>query len=262
APNYMFSTAPTDGTAIALVQRTILLATLTNATGVRFDIAKFNWLGSLNSDTGVTLAWHTAKHKTAKDLFEKEMIVGSVGAGADNEATPKLYNSLLGTKFRVITGYSGTPQMGLAMEREEIQGIGDWAWSSIKAVRPDWLRDHKVTLLMQGALKRNPELADLPSALDFIRNDADRQVLELYFTQKTAARPVIAPPGVPADRVAILRKAFAALAYDKAFLDEIDKSRLEFEFVPGEDIDQIVALISATPATVGARLSKAFGAAD
>src|SRR5262249_45127132 len=117
APHSMFSTAPTDGTPISPGPRTILLATRTNATAGRFDIAKFNWLGSLNSDTGVTLAWHTAKHKTAKDLFEKEMIVGSVGAGADNEATPKLYNSLLGTKFRVITGYSGTPQMGLAMER-------------------------------------------------------------------------------------------------------------------------------------------------
>jgi len=258
-PNFMFSTAPKDGTTIALVQRTMLLAMLTHPTGVRFDIAKFNWLGSLNDETGVTLAWHTAPHKTAKDLFEKDLIVGSVGAGSGAEATSKLYNSLLGTRFKVVTGYKGTPQMALALERGEVQGIGDWAWSSIKAQRPDWLRDKKITLLMQGALKRNPELGNLPFALDFIKNDADRKVFELHFTPKTAARPVITPPGVPADRVAILRKAFAMLAHDKEFLADVQKSKVEFDFVPGEEIDKIVTLISATPPDIAHRFAKAFG---
>jgi hypothetical protein len=258
AANHMFSTAPKDGTTIALIQRGMLLAKLIFPAGSRFEIEKFNWLGSLNSETAVTLAWHTAAHKTAKDLFQQELIVGGI-TGVDPETTPKLYNSLIDTKFKVVTGYNSTAQIALAIERGEVQGIADWSWSSIKAVRPDWLRDKKVALLMQGALHKEPELADVPSALDFIKNDADRKVLELHFTQKTAARPLIAPPEVAADRIAILRKAFAALARDKEFLAEADKGKIEFGFVPGEEVDKVVALIAATPPAIADRYAKAFG---
>jgi hypothetical protein len=258
AANHMFNTAPKDGTAIALIQRGMLLARLIYPAGTRFEIEKFNWLGSLNSETAVTLAWHAAPHKAARDLFEQELIVGGI-AGVDPETTPRLYNSLIGTRFKVVTGYNSTAQIALAIERGEVQGIGDWSWSSVKAVRPDWLRDKKVTLLMQGALRKEPELADLPNALDFVRNDADRKVLELHFTQKTAARPLIAPPDVPAERIAVLRKAFAALAGDQEFLAEADKARIELGFVPGEEIDKVVALIAATPADIADRYAKAFG---
>jgi hypothetical protein len=258
AANHMFITAPKDGTTIALLQRGILLARLIYPSGVRFEIEKFHWLGSFNTETAVTLAWHTAPHKTAKDLFDKELIVGGI-TGVDPETTPRLYNSLLGTRFKVVTGYNSTAQIALAIERGEVQGIGDWSWSSLKAVRPDWVRDNKVTLLLQGALHKDPELGNLPSALDFVRNDTDRKVLELHFTQKTAARPVIAPPGVPAERVAILRKAFAALAQDKEFLSEAERSKAEFGFVPGAEVDKVVALIAATPPDIAERYAKAFG---
>jgi hypothetical protein len=258
AANHMFTTAPKDGTHIALIQRGMLLAKLVYPSGARFEIEKFNWLGSLNNEVAVTLAWNTAPHKTAKDLFDKELIVGGI-VGVDPETTPKLYNSLIGTKFKVVTGYNSTAQIALAIERGEVQGIADWSWSSVKAVRPHWLRDKSVTLLMQGALKSDPELGDLPNALDFIQNDADRKVLELHFIQKTAARPLIAPPDVPAERVAILRKSFAALAHDREFLADAEKSKVEFGFVPGEEIDKVVALIAATPAEVADRYTKAFG---
>ena len=258
AANHMFSTAPKDGSTIALIQRGMLLAKLIYPAGARFEIEKFNWLGSLNSETAVTVAWHTAPHKTAKDLFEQELIVGGI-TGVDPETTPKLYNSLIGTKFKVVTGYNSTSNIALAIERGEVQGIGDWSLSSVKAMRPDWLRDKKITLLMQGALRKDPELANLPSALDFIRNDADRKVMELHFTQKTAARPVVAPPDTPADRVAILRKAFAALAHDQEFLTEAERAKIEFGFVPGEEVDKVVALIATTPPDIAERYAKAFG---
>jgi len=258
AANHVFATAPQDGSTIALIQRGMLLAKLVYPTGVRFEIEKFHWLGSLNSETAVTLAWHTAAHKSAKDLFDKELIVGGI-TGVDPETTPKLYNSLIGTKFKVVTGYGGTAQIALAIERGEVHGIADWSWSSLKLVRPDWLRDQKITLLLQGALQKEPELGNVPSALDFIRNDADRKVLELHFTQKTAARPLVAPPGVPAERVAILRKAFEALAHDKEFLAEAEKGKVEFGFVPGAEIDKVVALIAATPPDIVERYAKAFG---
>jgi hypothetical protein len=257
ASNHLFSAAPKDGTTIALLQRGILLAKLIYPSGVRFEIEKFNWLGSLNSETAVTLAWHTAPHKSAKDLFDKELIVGGI-TGVDPEVTPKLYNSLLGTKFKVVTGYNSTAQIALAIERGEVHGIGDWSWSSLKAVRPNWLADKQVTLLMQGALQKEPELGGLPSALDFVKGDADRKVLELHFTQKTAARPLLAPPEVPAERVAILRKAFEDLARDPEFLAEVEKAKLEIGFVPGKDVDKVVSLIAATPAAIAERYAKAF----
>jgi hypothetical protein len=121
-----------------------------------------------------------------------------------------------------------------------------------------WIADKQVTLLMQGALQREPELGALPSALDFVKSDADRKVLELHFTQKTAARPLVAPPEVPADRIAILRKAFADLARDPEFLAEADKARLEIDFVPGHEVDKVVKQIASTPDEIAARYAKAF----
>ena len=257
AANHVFGAAPKDGTTISLLQRGILLAKLIYPSGVRFEIEKFNWLGSLNSEVSVTLAWHKAPHKTAKDLFDQELIVGGI-TSVDPETTPKLYNTLLGTRFKVVTGYNSTAQIALAIEREEVQGIGDWSWSSLKAVRPQWLAEKKITLLMQGALKNEPELGALPNALQFIKNDADRKVMQLHFTQKTAARPLVAPPEVPNERVALLRKAFEALAQDKEFLAEMDKAKMEFDFVPGPEIDKIVAQVVATPPEIAERYAKAF----
>jgi hypothetical protein len=257
AANNMFSTVAKDGTVIALLQRGVLLARLIYPSGVRYDIEKFHWLGSLNSETAVSLAWHTAPHKTTKDLFDKELIVGGI-TGVDPETTPRLYNSLIGTRFKVVTGYNSTAAIALAVERGEVQGIADWSWSSLKAVRPQWLKDKQVTLLLQGALKNEPELGALPNALDFIKNDADRKVLELHFTQKTAARPLVAPPEVPAERVALLRQAFEALARDREFLTEIDKAKMEFDFVPGPVIDKVVAQIAATAPEVAERYARAF----
>jgi tripartite-type tricarboxylate transporter receptor subunit TctC len=261
AANHMFTTAPKDGTTIALLQRGILLAKLIYPNGVRFEIEKFHWLGSLNSEVAVTLAWHTTPFKTAKDLFDKELIVGGI-TGVDPETTPRLYNSLIGTKFKVVTGYNSTAQIALAIERGEVQGIGDWSWSSVKAVRPQWLRDKQVIVLMQGALKNEPELPGVPNALDFIKNDADRKVLELHFTQKSAARPLIAPPEVPADRIAILRKALEQLAKDKEFLADAEKAKIEIDFVPGTDVDKVVKLIASTPPEIAERYVKAFAPAQ
>jgi hypothetical protein len=258
ATNFMAGAAPKDGTTIALIQRGMLLAKLTYPTGTRFDIEKLGWIGSLNSETAVTLSWNaTAPHRTAKDLFEKELIVGGI-VSVDPETTPRLYNSLIGTKFKIVSGYNSTAQIALAIERGEVQGLADWSWSSLKAVRPNWIRDKQITMLMQGALQNEPELAGLPNALDFVKSPSDRQVMELHFTQKTAARPVVMPPGVPADRLAMLRRAFAALGQDKEFLAEAAKSKVEFNFVPGETVDKVVALFVKTPPAVAAQYAKAF----
>ena len=258
AANHIYNTAPKDGTVIALIQRGMLLARLTNPSGVRFELEKLNWLGSLNSETGLSLAWHTAPHRTTQDLFDKELIIGGQ-TGADPETTPRLYNSLIGTRFRIITGYSGTATIALAMERGEVFGIGDWSWSSLKKQKPDWLRDKKVTLLMQGALQKDPELPQLPVGARLrAGSEGDRKVMQLYFTQKTIARPVVAPPGVPAPQLAALRAAFAALATDQEFLADAERSNPEVAPLAGEAVDRIVALIAGTPADVAEHFARAL----
>jgi hypothetical protein len=190
-------------------------------------------------------------------LFDKELIVGGE-IGVDPETTPRLFNALLGTKFKIINGYPGTTEIVLAMERGELQGIGDWSWSSMKTARPDWIRDRKVTLLMQAALQKEPELGDVPSALDFVKNQADRSVMELYLTQKTVARPIIAPPGVPADRLAALRSGFIALAQDKDFLADAQAAKLDVAPVSGEAVDKVIALIAAASPATAERLGRAI----
>ena len=258
ATNYMFSTAPRDGTTIALVQRGMLLAKLTYPSGARFEIDKFSWLASLNSETAVTLAWNaTSPHRTAKDLLDEELIVGGI-VGVDPETTARLYNSLLGTKFKIVTGYNSTAQIALAIERGEVQGIADFSWWSLKVVRPHWLSEKKITILMQGALTNDPELRDLPNALDFVKSAADRKVLELHFTQKTAARPVIAPPGVPADRVTTLVSAFKALGQDREFLADAERTKQEISLVSSEEVEKVVRMIVSTPSEIAERYAKAF----
>ena len=257
AANHIYNVAPKDGTAIALLQRGMLLAHLISPGSIQFDVTKLNWLASLNSETGLVLVLANSQHQTTKDLFEKELIVGA-SQGIDPELSPRIYNALLGTKFKIVLGYRGTTEIGLAMERGEVQGIGDWSWSSLKVQRPQWIANKQVRILMQGALERDRELQDVPNALDFVKNETDRKALELYFTQKTVARPVVAPPGTPAERVAELRKAFMALDTDKAFTEEVEKSKIEVDLLPGETVNRVIAMIGEASAEVRNRFLEAL----
>jgi tripartite-type tricarboxylate transporter receptor subunit TctC len=257
AANHIFNVAAKDGTAIALLQRGMLLAHLISTAGIQFDVQKFNWLANLNSETGLVLVLSNQPHQTAKDLFERELIVGA-STGIDPELSPRIYNALIGTKFKIVTGYRGTTEIALAMERGEVQGIGDWSWSSLKAAKPQWIKDNQVRILLQGALERDPELPNVPNALDFVKNDIDRQAMELYFSQKTVARPVVAPPGVPAARIAEWRKAFSALGTDKAFLEEVEKSRLEVSITSGEYVTKVINMVASAPENVRKRFIEAL----
>ncbi len=258
AANHMFNVAPKDGSAVALIQRGMLLVKHWNPSAVRFELGKFNWLGSINREVALAVSWHTAPHRTGRDLFETELIVGATN-GIDPETTPRLLNALIATKFKVITGYPGVTEIVLAMERGEVQGIGDWSISSVKVARPDWIREKKINVLMQIALQKAPEFADVPFALDFVKTEADRRVMELYLTQKTVARPMIAPPGVPADRVAALRTGFAALAQDKDFLADAQKAKLDVALVTADEVDKVIALITAASPETAERLGQAIG---
>jgi tripartite-type tricarboxylate transporter receptor subunit TctC len=258
AANNLYNISPKDGTVMGLVQRGVLTSKLTNPNGVHFEITRFNWIGNLATETAVSLAWHATPFKTIDDIMKKEMTVGGTGPTIDTETTPRLLNVLIGTKFRVIGGYKGTSESALAMERGEVDGMGDWSWSNVKTRRPEYLRDGKINLLLQVATEKLPDLPNVPLALDYVKNDTDKKVMLLFLAQKTVARPVLAPPSIPADRAAAMRKAFVDMTKDEAFKQDAEKSKLEIEPSTGEAVDKVIALIAATPPDIGKRLTEAI----
>jgi tripartite-type tricarboxylate transporter receptor subunit TctC len=248
--NRIYHVEPQDGTVLGLVQRGVLLAQLTKQPNVRFDVTKFNWIGSVSPDTSLVVAWHTAPVKTVQDLLAMQLIVGGTGVTSDLEASARLLNATMGAKFKIVSGYPGQADVLLAMERGETQGSADWSWSEIKSRQASYLKDKKINLILQNALKKSPELPDVPLALDFIKDETDHKVAEIYFGVKQVARPVLAGPGVPADRLALLRDAFMALKDDAEFKADAEKVGLD-DPTPAAGIDDFLKLAaSASPAVV------------
>jgi tripartite-type tricarboxylate transporter receptor subunit TctC len=257
AANYIYNAAPKDGTTIGMVQRGIPLFKLTNQPGVQYDPEKYTWIGNMSSEVGVSMVWHTSPAQKTEDLFTQEIVVGGSGSGAENETGPRLLNAVLGTKFKVIGGYKSQTEALLAMERGELAGIGSMSWPSVKTGKAEELKSGKVRILMQNGLKRDKDLPNVPLSLELAKTDADRQALEFYFTQNTIARPIMAPPGVPADRVAALRAAVIAMAKDQAFKDDAAKLGLDSDPIGGEEVQRIVEKLVKTPADVVKRVSDA-----
>lgn len=257
ATNYLYNVAPKDGTSIGLIQRGMLMVKVTQQQGAKFDPEKINWIGNMSSDAALVVAWHTAPQKKTDELFTMGMLVGGAGPTADSESSPRVLNATIGTKFKVITGYKGSSSLVLALENGELQGIADIAWPNIKR-RADYMRDKKFTLLMQLALQKEADLPDVPLALDYAKTPEDKAVLELYLAQKNVARPVMAPPGVPAERLALLRSSFDKMVKDPEFLDDSRKSGLDIEPLTGAQVDKIVKMISETPENIAKRLAEAM----
>jgi len=252
--NRIYRAEPQDGTVLGLVQRGVLLAQLIKQPNVQFDITKFNWIGSVSPETSLVVAWHTAPVKTMQDLLVKPLIVGGTGATSDLEASARLLNATIGTQFKIVSGYPGQADVLLAMERGEIQGSADWSWSEIKTRNANYLEDKKINLILQNALRKSPDLPDIPLAMDFIKDETDRESAELYFGLKQVSRPVLAGPGVPADRLDALRTAFMALKGDAEF--KADTARIGLDDpTPAAEIDSFVTLAAAASPAVVARLT-------
>jgi tripartite-type tricarboxylate transporter receptor subunit TctC len=258
AANHLYAVAPKDGTTFSLLQREVLTAKLNNPGNVRFDIEKFNWIGNIDSETGIVVAWHSSPIMTTDDLFKTEMIIGGTGPIIDTETLPRLLNTLIGTKFRIVSGYPGATEVLLAMENGEVMGIGDWSWSNIKSRNADMLEDRKIRLLMQVSLRRVADLPDVPAMAEFARNADDRQLMEVFLAQETVARPIAAPPNVPAVRVTMLRAAFMATVKDPEFLKDAERSKLDVSPSSGEEVDRVIALIGKTPKALTDRMLAAI----
>jgi tripartite-type tricarboxylate transporter receptor subunit TctC len=256
AVNHLYSVAAQDGTQIGLVRRGAMVAKLMEMPGVRYDADKFNWIGNVTSETSVSIAWHTAPVKSLDDLFQHELIVGGDGPAATHETLPRLLNGLIGTKFKIVGGYRSSGELFLAMERGEIEGIAYASWEDMRHLKADQLARGDIVVLNQNGLERLPDLPTVPFTMDYIKAEADKQVMRLYAAQDAIPRPILAPPGVAAERVAALRQAFMALGNDNEFAEDAKRAKLDFALMPGEAVQKIVASVAATPPELGSRLAK------
>src|SRR5882757_1434107 len=253
--NWLANVAPKDGTVMVALSQNMAVNQATGASGVKYDVRQFNWIGNTTDSPNVTNSWFTTGIRTIQDVMERELVVGATGTASGSFLYPYALNQLVGTKFKIVTGYPGGNDINLAMERGEVGGRGSNSWASWKSTRPQWLAEKKIFILVQVGLKRNAELAEIPTMQELAKNDMDRQVLEFISADTAISRPLVTNAGVPRERVAALRRAFDATMKDPEFLAEAEKTKTDISPMTGEEAQKIAAAtINAAPA-VRARAS-------
>jgi len=253
--NWLYNVAPKDGTAFGMIGRGTGFDPLLGSTKAQFDATRFNWLGSMNDEVSVCVAWHTTGITTLEQVKQRELTVGGSGPAADTDQFPKVLNATIGTKFKIVTGYPGGNDVDLAMERGEVMGRCGWSWSSVIATHQSWIDDRKINVLVQLSLKKHPDLPDVPLVMDFAKTEQQAQIFKLVFARQPMGRPFLAPPGVPTDRVAALRKAFMDTLKDREFFAEAEKMKLEINPVSGDEVQRIVQDVYRTPKPVAAAVA-------
>ncbi|MGU7782811.1 Bug family tripartite tricarboxylate transporter substrate binding protein [Burkholderia sp. PU8-34] len=255
--NYLYDVAPKDGSTIGTFGRTMPEQPLLGE--ANFDARKLVWLGSMDSDVALCVTWKDSKIRTFQDLLTKPSRFGGQGAGSDPDVMASAIKNLFHAKLQLVTGYPGSNETALAMERGEIDGECGTSWSTLQMRHPDWLRDHKVNLIVQMALEKHPDLPNVPLLLDLAPDAGTREVLKVIAASQAFARPFAAPPGVPADRANALRKAFADTMKDPAFLAEAKRLGIEVRPVPPERISEVLDDLYKTPPDQIAKAKAAVG---
>ena len=246
AANNIYNVAPKDGTSFGTFGRGLAMEPLIGTARVQYDSTKFTWLGSGTNEISLCATWHTSPVKTWQDALTAQFAVGGEGAGSDPDTYAAFVRNVFGVKLKLVTGYHGTSDIILAIERGEVDGRCGWSWSSIKSTRASWIPEKKLNYLFHMSEAKAPELAHIPTISDFA-TDRQKQILRLVTSRQTMGRPFAAPPGVPADRAQALRRGFDATLKDPAFLAEADKLKLEVNPVSGEDVTRLVTELYATP---------------
>ena len=248
--NFLYNAAPKDGTAFAIFNRGTAFDPLLGNRNAQFDATKFNWIGSTNDEVSICATWHTTGVTTIAQVTRQELLVGATGPSGDTFQFPRITNGVLGTKFKIISGYPGGNDVDLAMERQEVQGRCGWSYTSVKSTRQHWLDRKWLNILLQLALSKHPDLPDVPLIMDLARNDEDRAIFKLMFARQVMAWPFVMPAGVPGDRVESMRKAFIETMADKDFLADARKAIMEIRPVAGAEIQKLVQDVYQTPAAV------------
>ena len=258
AANGFYNMGARDGSAIALLQRTAVTARALIGENVHFDVTKFNWLGSLASEPGVLLAKRNVPVEKAADLMKMQLIVGGAGAANDSELTPKVINAVIGTQLKIVSGYKSITAVTLAMEQGEVQGVTDLSLSNVKR-NPNLLAEGNARVLMQFSLERDRDLPDIPTPLEFAKNDADKKLLALYLSPKAVARPVALPPGVAPATIAMMRKAFMEMTADADFLAEAEKLSIPIDAADHKIVERVIAIVNEAPEEAVKRLRGIIG---
>lgn len=253
---YLYTAAPKDGSVIGTFARGMASTALIGE--AKLDARKFSWLGSVTKDTSVCISWNTSPIKTWNDAMTHQFTAGGEGAAGDPDIFAKLYKNVFGVKIRLATGFPGTTDITLAMQRGEVDGLCGISWSTIKARYPEWVKGNKIRILLQAAPKPDPELPNVPMAADYAHTAEQKQILDMVIANEQLARPFVAPPGIPAGREAVLRKAFDDTMKDPAFLADARKTMIDINPVSGPEVDAIVAGLYATPKDVVQKAMRAI----
>lgn len=254
AANFIYAIAPQDGTVHGFISRGFIIQPLMGTQQAQFDPTKFQWIGSTSSEVSIGAVWSAGTDaKTIQDAMQKEIVVGGTAPGQDTGLYPLVLNKLIGTKFKVVTGYASSSEVDLAMQRGEAQGKIGWTWGNLNAGNTaDWVKTGKVRVIIQMGLEKSPRIpADVPLLLDLARNAEDRQLMEVIFGPAATGYPSFMGPSVPKDKVEAIRQAFRDTMKDPEFRQVLEKQKLELDPIEGEDVAKIVQhLYSAPPSVV------------
>jgi len=255
AANHIYTIAPKDGTVLGIIARDAPLGPLTGAAGARFDPLKITWVGTPTTETNICISTEKAKVKTFKELQAQELIIGNTGVGTGTYSYRKALNGMLGTKFKLISGFPSSTDVFLAMERGEVDGICE-SLDSVISKRPDWIGTTKVNVLFQGGVEPNPTLKGVPFIVDLARSPEEKQTIEFLYAGQGIGRPFVAPPDMPADRVKMLRDAFNATMKDPDFIADVTRQKLDLEPEDGEHLGALIKKIYTTPKPIVDRVSE------
>ena len=240
---HLYRNAAHDGSVIGMVARNYPIDPLFSKTGVEYDPVKFGPIGSTSSDLAVAVTWHTSPVQKFTDLFQTPLTVGATAYVDNTGRFPLLTRNLTGAKINIVIGYPGGNEVTAALERGEVDGSFGWSWGSLKSRGKQWLDQKKVTIIFQLGLKKAKELPEIPSIMDYAKTERDRQALELIFASQAFAWPFIAPPQIPPDRLAALRRGFDETMRDEAFKADAARIGIEVEPMSGEEMDALIRRI-------------------
>jgi tripartite-type tricarboxylate transporter receptor subunit TctC len=258
AANYLYAAAPKDGTALGVIVESAALEQVLGNAAAHYDAAKFTYVGRVATSNNIFMMWHTAKVQSIADAQKQEAILAGTGPGSIAETVPRLLNALIGTKFKLVSGFPASTEAMLAMERGEVEGAGS-SWAAVSVAKKDWLRDKKIRIILQTQPERHADLPDTPSLTEYGNSAEDKLVTALYASGSGIGRTLLGPPGIPGDRVDVLRTAFDAMVKDPAFIADIRKINVELDPLSGAKVQELIARTLAVTPAVRERAMVAFG---
>jgi tripartite-type tricarboxylate transporter receptor subunit TctC len=245
--NWAYNVAAKDGTVLAAIGRGTAFDPLLGSKGALFQADRFTWIGSANHEVSMCVALRSSGILRLEDVMQRELVVGGTGQAADTDQFPRVLNGVLGTRFRIVSGYPGGNEIIMAMERGEVMGRCGWSWSSLLSTHSRWVEDKSINILVQLALARHPDLPHVPLVMDLARTEEHRSIFKLIFARQVMGRPFLAPPGVPQERAQLLRRAFMDTMRDPQLLREAARAQLEINAVEGAEVERLVSEILETP---------------